>query len=536
MKRILLAIFLLALLLRFNQIETVPACMNWDEASFLFNAKSILETGRDEYGEFLPLQFKSVGDYKFPGFIYMLVPVIKIFGDNIFAVRFLPAILGSLAIFVIYGVAKILTKNKNIALLSSFLLAISPWHLQFTRAGADVGVSTFFVLLGVFFTLLSLESKALSFKASSLSFATAIYTYFTDRIFIPLFLLATFLTNPVKVLLKKNLARDILFFLVLLLPAIYLTLGSGQNEKFLKTTVFGQTRPTEYIQNLAEKDTLVDLQIYHNGFYEKLMGALDHYLSHFSPLFLFTQGAGFDLRQLIYGMGVMYIYELPFLIYGLYYLIKKNDRNSKLLLFWLLVAPIPSSITRDPVHARRSLNMVYPILILAAIGIEKLLTKRRILIMPTIFAMLFFVGFYLTSYYVFTPQRVLVGPAGFNCGYKELAEYISTVEDKYEHIVVDTSYQGAYLYFLLHTDYRPTNYQKQASLVQESKDVLGESSGFDKYEFRAIYWPGDRHTKNVLFAGPPEKIPLKDIEGDSYLIKKIYFYDGTVAFHVVEVK
>jgi len=260
--------------------------------------------------------FKSVGDYKFPGFIYMLVPIIKIFGTSMFAVRFLPALLGSLATFIIYLTAKELTKNKQVALLSAFLLSISPWHLQFTRAGADIGVSTFFVLLGVYLTLLGIKSKRLNLKPAALSFSIAIYTYFTDRIFTPLFLLSAFSIFPFKILTKKTLFRDLLFFFVLLLPALYLTFGAGQNEKFLKTTVFGLTRPDEYIEQLAENDSSFEINIFHNDLYEKVMGIADHYITHISPKFLILSGANFDLRQMIFGMGVMYMHELPFLIIG----------------------------------------------------------------------------------------------------------------------------------------------------------------------------------------------------------------------------
>ena len=66
----------------------------WDEAALGYNAYSILETGRDEYGQILPIIFKSFGDYK-PGFyVYLTLPFIKVFGLNELSVRLPSIILG----------------------------------------------------------------------------------------------------------------------------------------------------------------------------------------------------------------------------------------------------------------------------------------------------------------------------------------------------------------------------------------------------------------------------------------------------------
>src|SRR3989344_5283892 len=148
-KLILVLIFFLALFLRFYKLSDFR-CLNWDEAAFGYNAYSILKTEADEYGVNLPLQFKSVGDYKAPFYVYAMVPIISVLGLNEFSVRFLPSLLGALSVFLIFGISNLIFRNKKIGLVSSILLAISPWHLQFTRAGADVSVSNFFVMMGIF--------------------------------------------------------------------------------------------------------------------------------------------------------------------------------------------------------------------------------------------------------------------------------------------------------------------------------------------------------------------------------------------------
>ena len=57
-----------------------PPALNADEVTNAYDAYSILKTGKDQYGNFMPLRFKSFGDYKLPLLTYLAIPFIKIFG------------------------------------------------------------------------------------------------------------------------------------------------------------------------------------------------------------------------------------------------------------------------------------------------------------------------------------------------------------------------------------------------------------------------------------------------------------------------
>jgi hypothetical protein len=108
------------------------------------------------------------------------------------------------------------------------------------------------------------------------------------------------------------------------------------------------------------------------------------------------------------------------------------------------------------------------------------------------------------------------------------------IKDKYPKIVVDTSYQGPYIFFLFYERYNPAKYQKQARLIEEG-DNLGEGAGYDNYVFKPIYWPNDRCYSGIVYAGPPERLPLKDLkEGDVKLLDTIYFKNGEIAWRIIE--
>ncbi|HUV71847.1 MAG TPA: glycosyltransferase family 39 protein [Clostridia bacterium] len=544
---LLLAIFILSLAFRFYKITSVPISLNWDEAAFAYNAYSILQTGKDEYGTPFPLEFKSVGDYKCPIFVYLTVPVIKLFGLSEFSIRLLSSLFGALSVAVFFLLTKELFGDLKIALAAGIITAISPWHLQFTRAQGDVAISSFLVVLGIWqFIRWVKQKESLAIFISIISFSLTFYAYFSERVFVPvLFLLLCFFFRKEILSRKKEFFLAGIGGLLILLPLVRTMMSSGQKNKILITTIFGYRRPQEYLEKMASEDHLpIIYKIFHHPAIEYSWMIVDRYLNHFSPYFLFTRGPNDD-RQRIEGMGMLYWSDAVLLVFALMALKAFKKRQELLLVAaWLAISPLPSIVTRDPVHARRAFNMLYPLSIILAIGAVKLfgLVKKKKgtffkIFLPLGFGLFFFwsFSFYILSYFVFTPPETAAGPGGWSYGYKQLVEYVSPLKDKYEKIVIDTSYQGPYLFFLFYEKYPPALYQPQAQLVKKDEFSLGEGKGYDNYEFRDIYWPVDRGAKHTLFAGSPERLPLQDIDSrEARILKTIYFPDGKEAFYVVE--
>ena len=91
-------IVFLGFVLRFYALDKIPASLNPDEASLGYTAFSLLTTGADEHGKFLPLALKSFGDWKLPGYPYFSIIPVLIFGLNSFSTRFVSAIAGIFAV------------------------------------------------------------------------------------------------------------------------------------------------------------------------------------------------------------------------------------------------------------------------------------------------------------------------------------------------------------------------------------------------------------------------------------------------------
>src|SRR3990167_575419 len=102
----LVGVVVLAFLLRTIGITSYPTGFTTDEASYGYDAYSILKTGKDQWGQAWPLTLRASGDFKLPLYSYITVPFVAVFGLNEFAVRLPNAVFGTLAVLMTYLLAK----------------------------------------------------------------------------------------------------------------------------------------------------------------------------------------------------------------------------------------------------------------------------------------------------------------------------------------------------------------------------------------------------------------------------------------------
>ncbi|MFC1646648.1 hypothetical protein ACFL1A_00035 [Patescibacteria group bacterium] len=184
------AVLFLGIFLRIYRLGEIPYGLSQDETSLGYNSYSILKTYKDEYGKFLPQNFKAFGEYKLPGYIYSSIIPISLFGLTPFSIRLTSAISGIIQIILIYLITKLLlqfTESKNLPkikllkfypLLTALLATINPWSLHYSRAAFEVNLANFFVLFGVYLFLKSIISnKAQLIYLSIILFSLSLYTY-----------------------------------------------------------------------------------------------------------------------------------------------------------------------------------------------------------------------------------------------------------------------------------------------------------------------------------------------------------------------
>ena len=359
----LFAILVLATFLRFYHLGTNPPSLDWDETAHGYNAYSILKTGRDEYGYKFPLSFRSFDDYKPPIYTYLVVPSVAAFGLNDFALRLPSATLGALAVFFTYLMVYELFKKKEIALLAAFFLAISPWHLQFSRVAFETNSATFWSVLGTWAFLKGIQNQQFKFTAwmslAALAFGANLFMYHNARVFIPIYsLMLMFLFRKTLLENKKYLLAPALIAIICVLILVPIITSISGQLRYKGTTIFADVSPrykaSELIAQDEQSGQLTLGKLFHNRRFVYIPILIDNYLSHFRPNFLFTTA---DMeRHRAPQMGLMYLWDIPFILTGIYFLIRKNfDLKSKIIIFWwFLIAPIASSVTWGVPHSLRS--------------------------------------------------------------------------------------------------------------------------------------------------------------------------------------
>lgn len=531
-KILLILIFSLGFILRFWQLGQNPASLDWDEASLGYNAYSILQTGRDEYGSFLPLSIRSFGDYKPSLYVYLTIIPVKIFGLNEFSTRFISALLGSLSVIVVYLLVKELfpKKSSSFYVLCSLFFALSPWHIQFSRIAFEANSALFFSLCGLWLFFKGLK-KELYFLPSFFSFVLSAYTYHSPRLVVPLLIIGLVFLYRSEIRQKfKGFVIGLLLFIILFIPII---------QQLRSTSArFGSVTVLNADEKLGSSIKAIEWDKNNNDF----LGAFSHnrriifareviggYLDHFNFDFLFLTGDPPGRHHAV-GMGMLYIWDLPFVLMGLFGILGGLQKKENILMvWWFLVAPVASSLTSGTPHAVRSLMYLPTYQIFIAAGIVEFLNQlqanrsRKKLIYLVVFS-LFLINFfyYLHMYWIHTPVEYA---SEWQYGYKQAVEEVKNYEADYDKIVVTYAYDQPYIFFLFYNQTDPSWYQANWG----SGEIQRANRSYGKYEFRKIDWGKDDKLSRTLFVGTPKEIP----DGIPGQIKDINYPAGTVAFRIV---
>jgi len=536
----LLIIFLLGTFLRFWQLSEYPVHLTIDEVAIGYNSFSLLKTARDEHDAFLPLAFKSTGDWKPPVVFYLDVPSILIFGMNEFGVRFPTALIGSLTPLLGFLIVRKLMKNDLLAILTAFSLAISPWHIQFSRISHDSVLGLFFVLLGTWLFLVAVPKRGKLLPLSAISFVLSMYSCHAERIFTPLFVLGLLIVYRKEVFtLKKHASLALILGVLLVLPLGLMMFGPEGRTRPLMTFISQDIEISRDLHQAGERLSLVE-NILDNNFLILGNFWLKRYLNYWDPNFLFFKGMKLTLPG-VPDIGLFHLFELPLFLLGLGLIFFKRGvltRQTKIIIiFWLILGPLAASLANNDQHTSRILTTVPIPQMLVGFGLlflwQNLTNESRLkkLIFSSIFCltMLISLVYYSDLYFVHHPIQF---SEYYDYGYKELSLYTWEHKQEYQEIIVDYSFGTLgphltgvpHLYMLFYSQYDPRLYQRRPSL---------ESNDFANFTFRPIYWPRDRFMENSLFIGSPWSLPLKDIK-EEQILKKVYFKNGELGFLLVK--
>ncbi|HUW24515.1 MAG TPA: glycosyltransferase family 39 protein [Patescibacteria group bacterium] len=212
-------IFSVAVFLRFYLLEELPGEMFGDVNE---NFKDIAEIMSGKLAIFFP---KNTGR---EGMLFYLTAIIARFlGLSYLTQKITTALIGLAGVLAIYFLGKELV-DKKVGLLAAFFLAISRWHLTFSRLGLRAILMPLFVSLVFIFFLKSIRKlKLVDFLVTGLFLGLGMYTYTAFRV-MPILILTGYFwafwqkQRREKIFLLKGMAIVSLSFALVFAPlAIY---------------------------------------------------------------------------------------------------------------------------------------------------------------------------------------------------------------------------------------------------------------------------------------------------------------------------
>lgn len=543
-------VILLAAVLRFYQLGATPISLEWDEVAIGYDAYSILHTGRDQFGQIFPLTFRSLDDYKPPVYEYLAILPVAVFGLTELAVRFPSALFGTLAVLFTILLGKELAalmpgrriSALRIGLLAGFFLAVSPWHLQFSRAAFEVNISVAITIAAVWAFLVGLRRPAL-FYFSSVLFGIDLFSYHSTRVVTPLLLIALFALLHRRLPSVRRLCYFVGIYAIFFLFVLPILLSKQAQIRFAATNIFNpgvrylneKDLPRQFLQQRLQ-DARAGYEsagkIFHNQRfiyfdYETVKLSFHKYISHFGFEYLFIRGDA-PLHHAP-AFGLLYLWELPFMVVGAVYLLKHLNRYSLIILAWMLIAPIPVAVTREAPHAVRSELLLPTFQLITAVGVWR--TIRLFADESKAFIWLFLLlsipvfaanmGYYLHQYYVHTNYEI---SDKWLYGRKEAVAYTQSVKDQYDRVLVSLRLEMPHAFWLFYTQYPPQTYLAEGGTV--SGGFADERNRFDKYEFRLFNNSVLSPDEDILLVGRAGGIP-SDFPPGVEILRTIYYLDGT---------
>ncbi len=540
MKYILLSLVLLiGALLRILSLDQFPAGVSADEIQQGYTSYSILKTGKDEWGEFLPLNPRGFGDYKPLLYSYFIIPFEAVFGLEILAIRLPSALAGSLTVLIIFFLVKELSKSFWTAFSAALFLSISSWHIIFSRIGWESNLGLMFFSLGILLFLKARHRNSL-IVFSALSFGLSILSYHTFKLLTPLFLggLVIIYWSEIRNFQKKWLVVSSSTLSIFLLIVLFGLFFSGAGRRAADAAIYNPENITP-LREIQVEDKLPQPfnRIVNNKIFYIGSNFLQNYFGYFSTTFLISPHRSDSSLFNLSGRWLIPLWQFLLLGLALYLLLTKKIHNLRVLGLWIFLAPIPAALTRDYMATLRVEPFLLTIPILSAFGVVYFIEKfrnenLRKIILLGMGTVIFWSTLTNFDYYLFHHFEEAKG--GIKFGYSEAVKFTEDNKANYDKIIFTKKHSQPQIFVGFYSKMDPQFFQKY------SKDwVYFENAGFkfsdmidmnlDVYEFKNVDWSRDRNEKNALLIAAEDEIP-PDIE----TIKLIKSPDGKVVFKIVD--
>jgi len=373
--------------------------------------------------------------------IWLIALSFKIFGVSIFSIRIVAATIGVLTVFGLYLLTKELfykseicnlQSSIKIALFSSFFLAVSFWHTNFSRIGFRAILLPFVLVFSFYFLFKAFRKKSiLNSIAAGIFFGLGFYTYTSFRVAV-LILPAIFI--PFWLLYKREKKQKKFFFLFLVFLFVTFFVALPIGLYFLKNP-----------QDFISRATPVSIFTAENPLKEFLKSLILH-------LGMFNFYGDPNWRHNFSGKPMLFWPVGILFLIGLFLAIKNSLKFQKNLQFaicnlqlitWFFVMLLPGILTREGLpHSLRVIGVIPPVFIFSGLGafliyqfLENKLKSKWAVYLFFFFSFLLVLIFEFNKYFFVWAKRAEV-KSEFTNELLEMGNYLNSLPENYEKYVI----------------------------------------------------------------------------------------------------
>ena len=314
-----------------------------DERDIVMSGYSIAKTGRDLYGNFMPINFTGINpDNPLFAIYFSALGWLVMPWRSVVTARLPFVLISTSLIFLVYEVIYEITKNKRLALLTTIIFCFSPWIFHLTRLAMDVTVAIVYLLSGILFYL-----KKKRLPAYVLFFLT-FYTYQGFRVLIPFLLIYLELFHysnkrDTQSFIKNSITSAVVFFL---LVGSILFIDARVTANRFDQLIFSKNESIAADVNFKRSTTIAH-PLVSRIFYNKATASVDYVITTFIKgqdfSYLFKNG---DYSAINGNASAGQFFLVFFILYylGLFALGKRFDKNNWYIAGFALLGLLPAIV------------------------------------------------------------------------------------------------------------------------------------------------------------------------------------------------
>ena len=223
------AFFITAVIIRiiFFIVDLQYGAIYVDEAMTSLNAFEIAKSGKDIFGDKMPLYFDTwLTGGQSPMATYLSALSVKLLGETKFACRIPVFITNILSLAAFFGFVDEVFEDKKRRIIMYAISAISPWFIFSSALLLDCNYSTFFIMFALYYLSRAINSEKMkNYIFSMVFFGLSFYCYMAVVLIVPILLISVYLILIIKKKISiKNTVISILTVFVVCVPFIALGL------------------------------------------------------------------------------------------------------------------------------------------------------------------------------------------------------------------------------------------------------------------------------------------------------------------------